>query len=407
MATTLTAAQVTRLWLERQGLLAPRGAPLTRRALVDHLEVTGGLQLDSINVLDRAHYLTIWSRFGAYDRDRLDRWIHDERAGFEYWAHEASVLPLSHLPLARRRMRRFPPKTWTARSWWDIYRTSTASKRRVLRRLRTEGPLESGDFDRRPDDGPVAAGGGMPLSKEDARSLKLLWHAGKVAVRGRRHFRCIYDLADRVYPDGPVATTAEYEDSWLLRGLRGNGVASERQLVNYITGPALDQAARRRVIARNLRTKTIVEVRIAGLRGPCYALPGDLDALDRIEEPAGTTLLSPFDSLLWQRERAEALTGFRYRVEIYVPAAKREFGYYVLPILHDGRLVGRLEPKLHRDRAILEVRNEWMEAGVRRDRRLDRALDEALDSLREFVGADRVDRPARRGRVSRPSRTAS
>jgi uncharacterized protein YcaQ len=247
----------------------------------------------------------------------------------------------------------------------------------------------------------------MPLSKEDARSLKLLWHAGKVAIRARRHFRCVYDLAERVYPDGPVATTAEYEDSWLLRGLRGNGVASERHLINYITGPTLDLAGRRRVIERNLRAGTIVEVRVSGLREPCYVLPDHLSGVDAIPEPSGTTLLGPFDSLLWQRERAEALAGFRYRVEIYLPAAKREFGYYVMPILHDGRLVGRVEPKLHRDRATLEIRKEWTEAGFRRDRRFDRALDQALDSMREFVGADRLERPPRRGQVSRRSRTAS
>lgn len=396
MATTIGLDDAIRLWLARQGLLAPPQAPLAKPDLVDHLERTGALQLDSINVVDRAHYLTLWSRFGAYDRDRLDRWAYDERAAYEYWGHEASLLPISHLPLGRRRMRRFPPTHWTSRSWWKVYQTSAASKRRVLRRIREEGPLESGDFDRQPDEaGDDLPGGSMPLSKEDTRSLKLLWHAGKVAVRRRRHFRCVYDLAERVYPEGPTASLREYEDSWLLGGLAGNGIASERHLVNYLTAPRLDGPGRRRVLQRNLRSGRVLEVRLEGMRDRCYALPEHLETLSALPEPAGTTLLGPFDSLLWQRERAEALLGFRYRVEIYVPAAKREFGYYVMPILHRGRLVGRLEPKLHRDRGVLEVRREWLEPGFRPDAGYRRGLAAALESLAAFTGATRVDRTAR------------
>ena len=138
-------------------------------------------------------------------------------------------------------------------------------------------------------------------------------------MSGRRHFRCIYDLAERVYPDGPAASLTEYHDSWLLTGLSGCGIAPERHLVNYFTAPALNAAERRRVIARNLRKKRIVEVDVEGLRGPCYARPEHLEAIDRLPEPAGTTLICPFDSLLWQRKRAAELLDFDYAVEIYVP----------------------------------------------------------------------------------------
>lgn len=395
-APSIPLDQVTRLWLDRQGLATPRGATaLTRDALTAHLERTGALQLDTINVVDRAHYLTLWSRFGPYDRERLDRWIYDERLAYEYWGHEASILPISHLPLGRRRMRRFPPESWSGKKWWSVYDTSPASRRRVLKRLRQEGPLESTDFEHTDEefgpDGPP--GGTMPLPKEDKRTLKILWHQGRVAVARRRHFRCVYDLAERVYPEGAAASTAEFEDSWLFTGLAGNGIASERHLGNYFTAPDLGAADRRRVIARNLKKKRIVEVRVAGLRGAYYALPEHLETLEELPEPRGTTLVCPFDSLLWQRQRAEDLLGFRYRIEIYVPAKKREFGYYVLPILHDGRLVGRLDPKLHRDRGELEVKSLGLEPGFRRDRRFDRGLDEALDSLREFVGAERLRLP--------------
>ncbi len=385
-----------RLWLQRQGLSTPRGqTALSRAALTDHLERTGALQLDTINVVERAHYLTLWSRFSSYDRGKVDRWVYRDRIGYEYWGHEASLLPISHLPLGLRRMRRFPPGSWTGKAWWDVYQTSTASKRRVLKRLRDEGPLESIDFERQPNEAGTtsAFGEAMPMGKEDGRSLKLLWHAGRVAVDSRRHFRCVYDLAERVYPASEATTPTEFEDSWLLTGLSGNGVASEAHLANYWTAPDLKAATRKRVISRNLKKGRIIEVRLEGRRGRFYALPEHLDRLGDVPEPRGTTLLCPFDSLLWQRKRAEELLGFRYRIEIYTPAAKREYGYYVLPILHDGRLVGRLDPKTHRDRGFLEIKSIHLEPEFRRDPGFEHGLGEALHDLRAFVGAERLELP--------------
>lgn len=392
----LDRAEVVRLWLHRQGLASPRGAVrLGRRTLTEHLERTGALQLDSVNVVDRAHHLTLWSRFGVYDRGALERWVYGERTAYEYWGHEASLLPISHLPLGLRRMRRFPRPSWTERAWWSHWETSTASKRRVLKRLREQGPLEAVDFERRPDESAQGslAWWAMPLPKEDKRSLKLLWHQGRVAVAARRHFRCVYDLAERVYPRVEPASTRELEDHWLLVGLSGNGVASESHLSGYFTTPTLSAADRRRVIRRNLATGRVVAGRVEGVRGTCYARPEDLEDLAAAPQAEGTTLLCPFDSLLWQRRRAEELLEFSYRLEIYVPPAKREFGYYAMPILHDGRLVGRLDPKLHRDRGELEVKALQLDPGVFRDRRLERGLAAALDSLARFVGAERVILP--------------
>ena len=193
-------------------------------------------------------------------------------------------------------MRRFPPKSWSGRSWWSLYQTSTGSKRRVLKRLREEGPLESVDFEQLPGGrADTRPGRSMPLPKEDKRSLKLLWHDGRVGIRSRRHFRCVYDLAERVYPPGSPASVTEFEDSWLLIGLSGNGVASEGHLENYFTGPSLSAADRKRVIARNVKKGQVVEVRVEGREGRFYALPEHLDGLEGLSEPEGTTLICPFD----------------------------------------------------------------------------------------------------------------
>jgi hypothetical protein len=175
--------------------------------------------------------------------------------------------------------------------------------------------------------------------------------------------------------------------------MRGNGITPERHLLNYFTAPTLNAAVRTRVIARGLRTKRIVEVRVSGQRGPFYAFPEHLDRLSEAPEPVGTTLICPFDSLLWQRRRAQELLDFDYRTEIYVPANKRHFGYYVLPILHNGRLVGRLDPKLHRDQRRLEVRAIFLEEGFERTKAFDEGLRGTLASLAEFTGADTLDVP--------------
>ncbi len=392
----LSRTDVVRLWFHQQGLAVPRGnARLTVSTLRNHLTKVGALQLDTINVVERAHYLTLWSRFGSFDRDRFDRLIYRDQIGYEYWGHEASILPISHLPLGRRRMRRFPPAAWRSRAWWPIYQTSAASKKRVLSRLKAEGPLETIDFEARKEEfGPSGPpGGSMPLGKEDARSLKLLWHSGRVAITTRRHFRCVYDLSDRVYPEGPTATLQQYEDSWLLQGLSGNGIATERHLTNYFTGPALSAIERKRVIRRNLRSGRVLQARVSDSSAIWYVLPEHLELLAHLSEPRGTTLLCPFDSFLWQRQRAEELLGFRYRIEIYIPAAKRQFGYYVLPILHDGRLVGRIDPKLHRDNRTLEIRSIHWEEGQGKDRCLIKMLRETLHDLQAFTGADAITLP--------------
>ncbi len=401
MTVTLSRTDVVRLWLHRQGLSRPRGeTKLSRDSFVHFLEATGGLQVDTINVVDRAHLLTLWSRFGAFDRRLLDGWLYGDRVAYEYWGHEASILPISHLPLGRRRMRNFPPPRWETNSWWTRYNTSVASRRRVLRRIRKEGPLESADFEGSGNvftpGGGVPAGGTIPLPKEDKRTLKLLWHAGRLGVSGRRHFRISYDLAERLYPEGGTARTAEFEDSWLQIGLSGNGVASERHLAGYWTAPELYAEGRSAVLERSLKRRSIIEVHVEGIKGRFFARPEDLDNLGQLDQPHGTTLLSPFDSLLWQRKRAEELLGFTYRVEIYVPEPKRKFGYYAMPILHDGRLVGRLDPKLHRDRGLLEIKSVNLEPGFDGGQRFDTGLRQAIEHLAEFVDAGDIRISSRR-----------
>ncbi|MFT4539952.1 MAG: hypothetical protein ACI835_002401 [Planctomycetota bacterium] len=387
---TVELELVRRLWFHRQGLARGRGSQLTQATFVDHLERCGALQLDTVNVLDRAHYLTLWSRFGAYDRGLVDRFIYRERAAFEHWGHEASVLPTSRLPHSLRHMRRFKPTG----PWWSQYMPGQASIRRVLKRLREEGPLESIDFERQPDSqGRAPSDHAWGDRKEDKRALELLWFQGRVAISARNHFRRAYDLAERVYPEMHPASLSEYRDSWLLSGLSGNGIATAKHLVNYITAPRLNAAERTKVIERNLKSGRVVKLKVACSDQEYLARPEDLESIDDLEEVHGTTLICPFDSFLFQRDRALDLLDFHYRIEIYVPAAKRVFGYYVLPILHEGRLIGRLDPKLHRDEGRLELKSIHLEPGFKKTKAFERALRETLQDLATFVGAGKLQAP--------------
>ncbi len=393
---TIDQQAVINLWFHRQGLSESRGTKkLNKKNLTAHLENTGAIQLDSVNVVDRAHYLTMWSRFGNYSKKRLDDLVYRDRIAYEYWGHEASLLPISHLPIGRRRMLRFPPESFRNSKWWCRYETSPQSKRRVINRLRKSGPLESADFEKQPDefrpDGPSS--GTMPLQKEDNRTLQLLWHSGKVAIHDRRHFRRQYDLAERIYPNVKPASLNEYFDSWLLVALNGCGVAPLSHLRNYLTGPSLKAPEQKQVIERNLKAGRIVEVRVSGRREKHYALPEHLVGIDRIDEPTGTNLICPFDSLLFQRKRAEDLLDFYYRIEIYVPEPKRQYGYYVLPILHNGKLVGRIDPKHHRNRKELEIKAIHLEEGFKRTKSFDRDLGTCISDLAEFLGTEKMVLP--------------
>ncbi len=397
--------KVVNLWFQCQGLAnvachSDSRSTLNKTRFRDLLLNVGGLQVDAVNVVDRAHYLTLWSRFGSFPRQRVDNWIYQDKIAYEYWAHEASILPAEHMPLSRRRMKNFPPDAWSNASYWKRYETSEESKKRVLARLRKSGPLESGDFEKTEMDRKQQEilGWGAPLVKEDKRSLQLLWHAGRIGIHDRRHFRKIYDLGTRVYSKSPTATQNEFDSSWLLQALRGCGVTPESHMVNYLTAQNLKAADRRKLIEKHVKQKKIVPVRIQGSDETAYALPEHLDKLSKCPSPVGTTLVCPFDSFLWQRQRAEELLGFRYRIEIYVPEKKREFGYYVLPILHDGKLVGRVDPKLHRsskngEANRLEIKKVFLEPGFKRTKRFEIAFRQVIQSLAKFLDAESIKAP--------------
>jgi uncharacterized protein YcaQ len=394
---------VAALFLERQHLERPRQGRLTASNLVKLTRDTGGLQLDSINVLDRAHHLTLWSRFGVYDRKRLDRLIYRERHLFEYFSHVACLVATEDFPAWRRAMLDYTRKS---KAWGTFLRKNGPVIRQVEAQIRERGPLGTADFEQ-PQKKRAA---GWWNWKPAAHALDYLWMSGVVTLHSRRHFHKRFDLMERVLPAAlkhePMSRDA-FQHWHLERSLHAMGAATETDLRMYLTFPREPAGDRRARLRDRVAKGDVVAIEVEGTRGPWYALRDDMPELERAarrRSPVhGTTFLSPFDSFLWHRERIVALFGFDYRIEVYVPAPKRLYGYYVLPLLHDGQLIGRADFKAHRADRRLEVRalhfEPWLAAGkapplphwgaVDRDRALA-GTAEALRSLAAFAGATEV-----------------
>jgi len=393
---------VTTLFLQRQHLARPRALTLTANRLGRFVEDVGGIQLDSINVLDRAHYLTVWSRFGPYDRAWLDRIVYRRRLLFEYWAHAACLVPTTMLPWWRRAMLDYRLRHT---GWSRWLRRNAKVLERVKSAVLANGPMAQGDFEGRRPAGAAGWWSWRPVQ----HALHYLWMTGALTIHSRQHFQKRFDLLERAIPDAlgcePVSS-GDFQRWHIERSLHAMGAATELDLTHYLTFPRFGPGLRRAALGAMIEGGEVTALEIEGRPGRWLALTRDLPALARARRAPtpsrGTTLLSPFDSLLWYRDRVARLFGFDYRIEVYTPGHKRVHGYYTLPILHHGHLIGRVDAKSHRAEGRLEIRHvhfePWFASGQEPPTggaRLDQ--DEALDGLRDafaslgtFVGAGKV-----------------
>lgn len=394
---------VAALFLERQWLDRPRARRFGPAALQRFVGATGGLQIDSVNVVDRAHHLTLWSRFGAYDRDALERATYRRRVIFEYLSHVACFVSAADLRWYKREMLDTPDR-WAKLGWLKKDLRDTIAH--VEQAFAERGVLGNADFERPKGQ----KGGGWWTWKPATHALDYLWKAGRIGVHSRRHFHKRFALMDRVLPQLAAieAPTRDEVERWrILRSLEAMGAASIVDLRSYLTWPRRPAAERVAHLAALEREGLVTRVAVEGERAPWFARTEDLPALARAGRrrtaSRGTALLSPFDSFLWHRERTRKLFGFDYTIEIYVPGPKRTHGYYCLPVLHDGHLIGRVDLKAHREAGVLEAKHvalePWFAAGepppAARWGTLDRddaiaGLADALRSLAAHVGCARV-----------------
>lgn len=383
--TTLSVGEARRLALASQGFGGPRPAERPGwRDLRRVVKQLGLLQIDSVNVLVRAHYLPLFSRLGPYDRADFDAKTYRRGASalFEYWAHEASLLPIEVHPLLRWRMARARNMDGIYKRLAEFARERRAFVEGVLAEVAARGPISAAELGRR-----ERRSNGWWSWDEGKLALEYLFWAGLVTTATRRGaFERVYDLTERVMPrairEAPTPTEADAIRALLQIAARALGIATAGDLRDYFRLPVPET---RRAITELVESGVLTKVVVKGWANEAF-LYGGASITRRIEARA---LLAPFDPLIWERSRTERLFDFRYRLEIYTPSAKRVHGYYVLPFLLGDRLAARLCLKADRAGSTLEVRTAHGEEGVDRGA-VAEALHPELRLMAEWLGLERI-----------------
>ncbi len=375
----LSAAEARRLALAAQGLAGarPPSGGVSTRAIGATIGRLGLLQIDSVNVLSRAHYLPLFSRLGGYDRTALDRAAHyAPRRLFEYWGHEASLIPVATQPLLRWRMARALEEAWGGMRRVATERPDLVA--RVLETVRERGPVAASEIDA---DTPRRSEPWWDWS-EVKRAVEWLFWSGQVTSARRRGFERLYDLPERVLPravlETPTPEPADAQRELVRMAARALGVATASDLRDYWRLPVVADVPAR--MAELVEAGDLLPVEVEGWERPAVldtraTLPRRVDA---------RALVAPFDPLVWERARAQRLFGFHYRIEIYVPAPKRVHGYYVLPFLLGDTLVGRADLKADRQAGVLRVQAVHAEPDA--PAHTAAALAAELDELAAWLG---------------------
>ena len=385
--TVLTAAQARRVAVAAQGFAEPKPrGPITRahlRRLISRIQV---LQLDSVSVAVRAHYAPVFSRLGPYDRDVLDRaaWNHSARSPrlfVEYWAHEAALMAVDDWPLLRWRMREYRHGRWGT----EIVKKNPHLADDIVAAVAELGPSTAGQIETHLGAEPRGAKGPWWDRSDTKWVTEALFAAGVLTTATRVGFARHYDLTENVLPPEVVSREVDDDEAvreLTLRAATALGVGTEADIRDYFRLAAQQVKP---AMAKLLADGELERVDVEGWTAPGYLRAGQIvPRRDR-----GTALLCPFDPLIWFRPRVERLFDFHYRIEIYTPAPKRQYGYYVWPLLLDGRLVGRVDLKAERARDALHVVGAFAEPDVKGSR-VAAALAAELEMMASWLGLGEV-----------------
>jgi len=376
---TISPAAARRIALAAQGFGKPPGGPVGTRQLNLLIQRLGLLQIDSVNVFERSHYLPAFARLGAYDKALLDK-LTFTRGGpyLEYWAHEAAVIPTDDWPLFRFRMQFW--REWMHKNMPDWFQANESTLARLKAELAANGPMPASAFEREAE----RARGPWWDWDEVKRGLERLFRVGELVSAGRRNFERVYALPEQVLPAELLAREVPAEEAryeLLKRGAIAHGIGTLNDFADYYR---IKQTAAKPALERLLNEGELLEVTVPGWGKPAY-LHKDARIPRRIEAAA---LLSPFDPVVWERDRALRMFGFHYRIEIYTPAPKRIYGYYTLPVLIDDALVGRIDLKNDRQAGVLRVQSAWREEGAVFD--VDRIVP-VLRATAAWQGCDTIE----------------
>lgn len=377
MTDTLSIPQARTLALSAQRLPPAQSTDSPEQATLAAIEHLGYIQIDTISAVQRAHHHTLWNRNPNYQPAQLERLIANKNV-FEYWSHAAAYLPLRDyrhtLP------RKHAIATGQQKHWYERDEQLMQS---VLRRIENEGPLMAKDFN---VTGENVGGWGIKPAK---RALEYLFMQGDLMVPKRINFHKVYDLTARVLPteiDTTLPSPAEHARFLIIRYLTANGIGQASEIAYLLknTRPLITAALQEMVLSGD-----VIPVQVDATR--YYALPASLEQLNRSRAHGPLKILSPFDNLLIQRKRMRALFNFDYQLECYIPAAKRKFGYFVLPILWDGRLVARMDCKADRKTGCFHILHLALEPNLKDIDSFALALHHALPEFRHVNGCSTLE----------------
>lgn len=387
-APILPNSAARRHFLARHLLVDPPAGPATGADLAGVIDRLGFVQVDSIRTVERAHHMILWARRQSYRPAALAPLLERDRMLFEHWTHDASILPVALFPIWKHRFTRDAARMEANWQKWfrPGYREVMAD---ILTRIRDHGPVSSAEV----GEGEARGKGGWWDWHPSKTALEWLWRTGELAITGRDNFRKLYDLTERVIPEAhrlpelPAQQAADMACDMALDRL-GFGNVSEVQAFWNAVPADLARDWAKRAVASGAAVQVRVECADGSLR-PALARPDILTG--PVPEPGPRIrILSPFDPALRDRNRAERLFGFFYRIEVFVPEAKRQYGYYVFPVLEGARLIGRIDVRAERDSDRLAVRAFWAEAGVKMTQARLSRLEAELHRMADFAGVSGV-----------------
>ncbi len=381
------------LLLGAQGMLASPRRPVNSSLLQQLVEELGFVQIDTINVIERAHHLTLLTRLDSYKHQHLAHLLENERTLFEHWTHDASAIPTKWFSHWKPRFERFREKI-RRNKWWQERIGEQPDKviDRVRRRIATEGAVRSSDFEHKTAKSSSAWWGWKP----EKAALEYLWSTGELMVAKREGFQKIYDLTERILPNHHKLSTpieAEHVEWACSSAIERLVVATPRELAAFWDAISFEQAKEWCVESQAMGRIVPVLVASHGLERPrpAFAASNWRERLAALPPPPDRIrLLCPFDPVVRDRARLNRLFGFDYRFEAFVPDAKRKYGYFVMPIMEGDQLIGRLDPKFDRAKGELLIKRVDLEPRVKLTATRKKKLDEALYRLAKFIGAEKV-----------------
>ncbi|MFH1701376.1 MAG: crosslink repair DNA glycosylase YcaQ family protein [Candidatus Zixiibacteriota bacterium] len=383
----ISIPQARRLAINAQLLDGKSKVPAGKEGIARTIETIGYVQIDTISVVERAHRHTLWSRHQDFNGRVLHELQANDRRIFEYWGHAMSYLPMSDYRYYLPRMKKFcdPYSKWEK----TRYEKYGHLMKPVLERIRKEGPLGSKDFAQISDKKSGTWWDWRPAKV----ALEMLFWCGELMITARHNFHRVYDLTERVLPDSIDKTFPDNEEVgrfFIRRALKSYGVAKEREIREHIR--AADNEAIENSLNAMIESKEIIKVLVGKNNGDYYTLPESLEKLNNLKRtPKKIHILSPFDNLIIQRERTKKLFDFDYTIECYVPAAKRKYGYFVLPILWGDKFVGRMDAKAERKKKVLVIRRLHFEDGSKKHDSLLPALGKKLHEFARFNRCERIE----------------